>query len=344
MNGSLHVSASVCWMLLLGNAALDAQGEDPQLRARFLEGVRQTARKLDQVSAHAKGVNTQDFAAVSKKARADLAEFNKKRRPEQRIDPDKARTRTFECAIRGSFTLEKTKRREGGDRVMAKNDAYAFAIGRSPGIASYGLEFLERLHADPATDRRIEEQETPPRGSILAAWYVQRYPLSRLVESPWFKIKRVSAVRSEGQDLVRVDFDHLVDGPDRKRDWLSDAFLVCDPARDWALKEYGGTMSEGAVRRVTIEFGELVSGFPIPSRFTFLTSSSNDPETISRNASTLEILRRDVPKEEFYLSHYALPEPNFERGWLGPWVWYLMGGIAFVVIGTILATRRKARR
>ena len=344
MNGSLRVLASVSWMLLLANATLRAQADDPALQRRFLEGVRQTARKLDQISVHAKGVNTQDFAAVSKKARADLAEFNKKRRPEQRIDPDKARTRTFEGAIRGSFTLENTKRREGGDRVMAKNDAYAFAIGRSPGIASYGLEFLERLHADRATDRRIEEQEEPIRGSILAAWHVFGHPLSRLVESPWFKIKKVSAVRSESQDLVRVDFDHLVDDPDRKRDWLSDAFLVCDPATNWALKEYGATRPGGGVHRVTIEFGELVSGFPIPSRFTFLTSSLNDPETISRNANTLEILRRGVPEEEFYLSHYGLPEPNFGRSWFGAWGLCLTGAVACIIIGMILMRRRKAGR
>jgi hypothetical protein len=333
------IPSRVCCFLLFGANIWGAQDTDVALRDRFLDSVRQSARSIERLQFRVSYVNTTDYASLS-----ETTNTNAKRRKKDLAAP---RIREYCVAVRGSFALQSATGDNERESVMAKNDTYAFRVERRGDIGQYSLTFVEQLSADSAADARIEEADVGCRLVPLGSWYIFGHPLSYFVDSPGLKIKRVSAVQSNGEELVRVDFDHLVDDTSRSLEQLSDAFVVCNPAKGWALTEYGATVGQANRRakyHATIELGDLVDGFAIPSKLTILTSVTDDPETIRRFRSELVLLNREVAAEEFYLNHYGLPEPSFGRGWFGPWFWYLVGGIVCIGIGVIMIRRRRSWR
>ncbi len=195
-------------------------------------------------------------------------------------------------------------------------------------------------------DARIAGMEEVPRAFVLGAFYLWSDPLARLIESDSFSIQRVYAVTSGDRELARVEFEHLVDDPARGLKYrVTDGFLVCDPAKQWALTEYGGT-KHNSINKFTsastavLEYGETINEIPIATKTT-RTMSALDSGYRSESALTAEIISRDVPQEEFYLSHYGLPEPTFRRSWLGPWVWYLIAGVVCLVVSAMILKRRR---
>jgi len=49
----------------------------------------------------------------------------------------------------------------------------------------------------------------------------------------------------------------------------------------------------------------------------------------------------EVPKEEFYLSFYGLPEPYFGSNW--SWSWYFVAGITCIAVGVLIKWRLTER-
>lgn len=333
MGGVVRFLRCAGWLLFLATGSLCAEGQAPALRDRFLDGVKKTQAEMEGLSVRIRSEVTNGFTWMSEEVLANAKKF--------RSDPLKQVTRTCEVAILADCTAESGTYGRGIEYVMAKNSRYAFRIERSSGTTQYGLTFLEQLGANVQAEEGIEEMEKESRALPLCTWYMVGHTLSHFVESPFFSIKGVSTVSLDGQELVRVDFEHLVDDPARKRsEWLSGAYLVCDPERSWALREYCATLSSGSVYHVKIDFGESVDGFPIPAKITRVISKEN--VSTRQTVGTFEVVSDNVPEEEFYLSHYGLPEPTFRRGWFGSWVWYLIGGIVCFVVGRLVLRRRKA--
>lgn len=340
--GSASAAVKLVTVLSLSVAAcpLRAQEDDPVVRRQFMEGVAQAGRKLDQLSFRAKCVHTSRLTAVSAKLRAKYAERN--------ANPDEMDTTKFEVAVRGPLHGLETGIRRRSELVYFKvrNDSYAFALARTAEGERTNMDFVEQLGVDPAIDARIAEAETTPRGIALSAYYLwASYPLFDMVKSDSFNVMRSHAITSGGKELVRVEFEY--GGEDIR---YTNGFLVCDPAREWGLTEYGGTSyneknKETRIKRAVLEYGgETVDGIPIPTKTVWNSYSAADPETKSESVATVEITDDDVPKSEFYLSHYGLPEPKFGRTWFGRWLWYLIAGIACLGIGTIIFKWRKTRR
>lgn len=309
---------------------LRAAGDDPGLRDRFLKGVAQAATKLEDLSYRAK------FEYLGSSKGKDASE-----------EIDK---RNYDIAIRGTCLLETGVTKDSGNVFFrVRNDDYGFALERTPEGERASLQFVERIGVNPSVDARIVGMEEVPRAFALGGFYLWTDPLARLVESDSFSVKRVYAVTSGDKELVRVEFEHLVDVPTRKQKYrVTDGFLVCDPAREWALTEYGGTKYNSinkfnSVSTAVLECGETIGGIPIVTKTT-RTMNSLDSEYESESVVTTEIISRDVPKEEFYLSHYGLPEPTFQRSWLGTWVWYLIAGIVCLVISAMILKRPRATR
>jgi hypothetical protein len=312
---------------------LYAADTDPAVRDRFLDGVKETEAALERLAVRVRCEYTRRFVWASDEVLANMRKF--------RPDPLAPVTRTYEVAVLGDWTLESGTHGNGLEYVMGTNKGYAFRLERPAALVQYALTFLEPLPAHAEAEASVEQMEKEARLLPLCTWYMVDHTVSHYVESPLFRIKNVSAVSADGQRLVRVDFEHLVDDPARKKvESLSDAYLVCDPERNWALREYRATMWDGCVYHVTIDFGERVRGFPIPRKITRLITKEN--VSIREMVTTFEVISPDVLEEEFYLTHYGLPEPTFRRGWLGSWVWYLIGGIVCLVVGRLLLRRRKA--
>ncbi|NQT15987.1 MAG: hypothetical protein HQ582_24745 [Planctomycetes bacterium] len=327
--------AAHCWFAVLSLSvapcSLWAQEDDPALRGRFLTGVAQTARKLEKLSFRAQC----EYTSADKGVGAS----------------DEIDRRNYEMAIRGPYALETgLNKNRGTVFVRVRNDSYAFGLERSAEGERTSLQFLEQIGVDPSIDAGIAESEVIPRAMALAAYYLWTEPLSRVVESDSFSIKRVYGISSGSNELARVEFEYLVDDPVRKiKQRFSDGFLVCDPAREWVLTEYGAThynfINEFTAALTTVlEHGDAIGEMPIATKITQRMKGmrSADDDYTSESVITLEITSRDVPEEEFYLTHYGLPEPTFRRGWLGVWAWYLIAGIVCLGVGTMVLKRRRA--
>ena len=297
--------------------------------------MKETDRRVEQLSFRVKWKQTFDYVAVSDKVSTMLKKVGK--------DPFEEEVRIRESVVRGNCAAMSGVYGKGLEFVMAKNSKYAFLIERLPSVNRYSLQFVTQPGADQRYDDRVKMEELEARATPLCTWYVVSESVSQLVESPSFKITKVATVISEGQKLVRVDFERLVDDPTRvKKEYLSDAYLLCDPAKAWALKEYRFTAFNGGVYHVVIdEFGELLHGFPIPRKMTRLVTQTDKIST-SRMVVTFEAVDNDVSGDEFYLSHYGLPEPKFRQSWWGRWGWYLVGGVVCLVVSAMLLKRRRA--
>lgn len=314
----LNVTPSPLW----------TQEDDPALRERFLKGVAETGAKLEHLSYRAR--------------------FHYVLSAEGKYAPLKSFARNDEVAIRGACTLETGVKEESGNVFFrVRNHDYAFALERTPQDHQSSLLALEQIGVDPKVDEGLVRVEETPRALALIGYYLWDDPLFRVVQSDSFCIKRAYAITSEDKELVRVEFEYRIDDAVRRRDYqITDGFLVCDPTREWALTEYGGKQhnianKETTVKSAVLEYGETIGGIPIASK-TALKIESLDKDYRSEAALTAEIISRDVPEEEFYLTHYGLPEPKFNQGWFGAWVWYLIAGIVCLVVSGMILKRRRA--
>jgi len=312
------------WALCcLSARALSAREHDSPLQERFIQGVNQTSQKLQHISFRARCVVTHTSS-----------------------NSDKAHTREYEFGIRGRNGLQ-TGVRDGVTFVQARNDAYAFVLHRSG--AGTSVQFIEPVGVDPSVDARIAAVEEEPRVLALASYYLWTEPLARVVERESFEITRVYAAPSGDDEFVRVEFNYSIDDPSQGvHDRFTDGYLVCDPGRQWIVKECGATVLDlneqrTGTRHTVLEHGDAIGDMPLATKITH-TKTSPEIGYTSRFAIHLEVIGRDLPEEELYLSHYGLPEPNFERGWFGTWVWYLIGGVACIIIGVIIVKWRKAAR
>ena len=161
-------------------------------------------------------------------------------------------------------------------------------------------------------------------------------------------IKRVFRKDMDEKHLVQADFEYLgFDSYHNDRYRLTEGSLVCDPSNEWAVVETSWiyeSLNHGSKGRLKI-FREFQSNVGIVPMATKLTTTY---ESLDKNVGyktetiwTNEIKSRDVPKEQFYLSYYGLPEPNFGKSWLGKWGLWLIAGIVFMTVGTFFVRRQR---
>ena len=318
---SVHLAVALCYLPW----AASAQEHDPRLQDHFIQGVKQTSAKLQSVSFRVRYVSTLTDTASGK---ADIREY--------------------EVGIRGKNGLQSGVK-TGIGFVQARNDEYAFLIHRSTHEAAASLQFLERVGVDPSIDTKIAAVQQEPRTIALFAYHLWTEPLARVIESERFEIKRVYAVPSVDHDFVCVEFNYGIDDALQKiHDRFTDGYLICDPTRQWSLIEYGCTHHNlnddhiGTLKTV-LEHGDAIGEIPVATRIT-QTMASQVNDYTAESVIRVEVIGRELPEEELYLSHYGLPEPNFGRSWFGTWGWYLIGGVGCIFVGVSIARRRKTGR
>ena len=321
-----------------------AQQDDPALRSRFVKGVMQASAKIERLSFRAKCKYSSQNISVSEEVRESFLK--------RKADPYKLDIREFECAMRGPLCLDRRKNKRGIDSYQVRNGSYAFSIWRTSEGGPTTLQFLEQLGVNPTFDSKIAAIEKQARCIALGGFHLWGDPLSQLVQGNDFKIQRVYAVQADdGNKLVRVEFDHEINDPiERVHIAYLNSFLICDPDNEWALTEYGCTHENyihnknSGMRHVRLEYGDPVLGVPIAKKAEETITLTRMPGNTMQVTYSVEVISPDeVPEEEFYLSFYGLPEPNFSRSWVGPWLWYLIVGAVCLGVGAIILKRRKAR-
>lgn len=310
-----------CVILIVGVAA-SADEIDVSLRDEFLNAMRQVPWKSHEVSFRVKGTASRELYG-------------------------KRETEVRNCAIRGRLGLQTGIDERGIEYVVSKNNEYAFQLNRADSTKAYTLNFVEQLDAGSVIDPRIHRAENEMRALPFAGWYLMLDTVESIVTSPTFQFRRVAAERRDGRNLVRIEFDRKLSDPMKRGSSFSPAYMVCDPERHWAMVEYGMTSFDGLLSsRTSLTYGGLVDGLPIAKTITHRSSSTQKDDKVLNWESiiSVEVIGDDVPREEFYLSHYGLAEPNFKRTWFGTWFWYLIAGIVCVGAGSIIAKRGRVRR
>lgn len=296
----------MCLIACIASTFADAQEVESTsaLRDRFLQAVQRTEEKVKQLRFHVKCVGNSEETE-----------------PSAGKEGKRALSREFELAVDGERALSKSAHiRQNGNTIEATNGEYMFQITTTDELRPYTITYVEQSVNDTSVAEYSTRQKEALIALPLAAFYFLRTQLSQLVQSPSFTIKQISIVSSPSGELARIEFEHLTTDMARIEagERISDGFLLCDPAHDWALREYGGTVHRQIVGGPTaqshseIEFGDVVGEFPLASKVTTLIQRSNG--TTSRTTCTVESIEDKIPKDLFYLSHYGFSEPVFDSG------------------------------
>lgn len=343
VHGIWNVLRVISAVLLLTGSAVPAvaQQHDAALVDRLLHGIRDGSRKAERVSFRVAVIGRIENTAVSEQTRASFAK--------NKLDPHDLTEHKFDVAIRGPFCLQRMQNKDGTEVLKVRNGSYAFAISRRSNSRPT-LQFLEAVGGNPRTDSMVAAVERQVRGAAFEGFHLWGIPLVQIVQSKGFKLKRAFATAADGRELVRAEFDLEFNDPRLNSHFsLSDAYVVCDPSRQWALVEAGGRRHTYVNKttedlRITFAYGDSVAGIPVANSIETIATFPDDPGTEEKMVHSIEVTSADeVPEEEFFLTHYGLPEPNMARNWIGPWVWYLAAGSICLAIGAVVIKRRNSR-
>lgn len=308
--------------------------DDAELRSQFLQGIEIADQKIQALS----------IRASCKVSNTTTIDVNKA--PLERSD-------AFDCAISGSNSMMSGLETGGVTYFRVRNDKYAFALDKTQTRERGTLRYVEQLGVSPAVDAQVAEYNGMVRGVAMAGYYLWQQPIFRSFHDKVFTINQVRAISTEGGELVRVDFAGIVTEPAEDGSGevpaytYSNAFLICDPTKNWVLKEYAADVyvhvNKGNARhQIKLNIGRTIRNVPLATRIESNVSSLDSVVKIDR-ITEVEFDEREVKDNEFVLSHYGLPEPNFQQSWFGRGVWYLIGGVFFFGSGWLIF-KRGARR
>jgi hypothetical protein len=136
-----------------------------------------------------------------------------------------------------------------------------------------------------------------------------------MIESPDFVLQSVETVESEGEPLVRVEFDYVPDDPFLTR--VRGGFVLLDPNRYWLIREVRtkGDWGGGSVGEIIIyqEFDSSLDELPLPThRQEHWIGITEEGESAHHVAETwCEGWKRSSEDEaDFRLTAFGLPEPR----------------------------------
>jgi hypothetical protein len=256
------------------------------------------------------------------------------------------RHETGDIALNGEFVkeIDPVQKQEANlERVLAKNAIYAFSISRRAGDphARFAIDHLQKLGAEANVDKRIDFLAGQTEAVVSWPWRINGRTLPEWVNTPPFAIKAVKAVGSGATATVRVAFDGMRIGPDTAPAILS-GYVVFDPSDHWVVREFLTRWPKGGTRDAVLEYDRREDGFPILTKRVQKAGTEKD---YGMTTELLDVHYETVPVEEFYLSHYGLPEPDFRepgRHWL---LWlFASAGLGCVLIACLIWSRKYRAR
>ncbi len=178
------------------------------------------------------------------------------------------------------------------------------------------------------------------------------FPIDSFADLLAFNSKRLKAEKTQldGREvlLLQGDFAPYREveslGEGKGPPILKNSKIYLDPALDYRLvlwERRQESNGEEHVTSETFEYNQNLNGYPV------LTKSSVKSGTAENGYAFLEIELTDWKSGEnkpeiFYLSHYGLEEPSFQRAWIPGWLRIGLIGIAILAGGIWL--RRRFRR
>ncbi len=224
--------------------------------------------------------------------------------------------------------------------VLCKNHDYAFQISKpadQPG-SQYTIQWLEQRRVNGTIDKVLEDRELQFYPLANLPWWFMGRTFSESIKEPGFEIRGVTPARDS---RIRVDYSYTpVDGSiSTQKEAIPSAYVVFDPDLDWAICEGGFCMPWGFNRWVT-EYNRTDSGLLAPVTSGMIIQG-NDGSKLEDAYMYEGVTDQPPPLEEFRLSHYGLPEPNFNSGGL-MWLVYLGAAVCLFAMAYIWRRRQLA--
>lgn len=254
------------------------------------------------------------------------------------LDPEKELQESVmksEYALREGDMLEIGDRPNGIHFVLAKNKDYMFQLSKSPSLDAYSVQSVNesRERLAPPLEKAMQRREKTLNGLVLAAWGIFGQPLEELVASDGFEVTAIAEMTMDERTVVRIDFGRIEE-EFRPLGMLTDAYIICDPGKQWAVLEYAATVhnhkKEPMARKKNFQdLSEFEAGTPFIKKIAGTTTWLDKSDKIETGETTMELVSANPEKDLFRMSGYGLPEPQFEFRWLtsSSWLMYLIVGI-----------------
>ncbi|MFN6130739.1 MAG: hypothetical protein ACK5AC_07930 [Planctomycetota bacterium] len=299
------------------------------------------------------------FAAlVSMQSKYDQLQFNVRCSLEDSssgdgISGERRRKTEYEFAKNGDcyISIREVEKSKGlrAKILRCSNGSYAFAIDKTTSPPS--LVYLERLGVDAAIDERVANQKKNEFDAPIKGFHGHMFLgklLPDLINSPDFSLKKLAKRDVLGKAMVELEFEYNgFDAEHNDKYQLTDGKLLLDPTNDWVVVSASWiyeSLKDGEKGRATSqrEYNLGREGCPMASN-AIGKYESLSTRYVTEDKYTIEWKRQEVPKEEFFLTFYGFPEPQFDRSFLEKWGWWLIGGIVFLGTGCWLTMRRSTK-
>lgn len=258
---------------------------------------------------------------------------------------------THEVAVLGDRHMrwiQETEEEKGLKTIQVMNPTYAFVLAQRDG-GDYSLMAVQKIGQSAADDLYIKKKMVQAFEYPFFAYSFYQFPVWNLIGHPNFKLEKIqSAFDESGMERIRVDFEfspqqEIVSSIDYG---VKECHIVFDPVNDWKMVSYGRGHYYGndpsqftdprQVRTVDV-YPEGKLAFTDLCEVFF--NDGKPPLKVQGKVVRIESSYEPIPHEEFYLSYYGFPEPNFgaKRYWLWIACGLLLGG------GCLVASRRILR-
>jgi hypothetical protein len=325
---------SISLVCLLTAFSYDAVGQsaDPVLIDRFLVEAPQAwdkLRKLDEKRASHRG-----YVWISESQSFEFDKSGNSVLQAHRVTTDKR--------IQGGYRLREVNDVfKGTSEVHGINPQYAFQIERRRGSHHWLLNNTHNLKIDGFPDKDIKFRIL--RGDYdvddgLALNPMDGNPSLRWTELPGMIVNRIEKIEYLDRECIEVEieYDRAVGSNKSLR---MRCVVVFDPNNYWLMMRATQTRAvpvfNGSPDKVEVEriYKPGLNNVPFAAKHTFKNFIRDQPVSYSENSSTYQF---QIPSQnEFTLSAFDLPEPDWYRPPPPYWLYVSIGAIVLVILGAI---------
>ncbi len=253
-------------------------------------------------------------------------------------------------------------RKESGyeDKLIIVNPQYGCDLGRTTTQSGWSLVEVVPAKGDP------DGTQPTPNGYILRKKFpgprshgLQNCtvvyapdPNLRLDEIPEFDLQNASEVSHKGRNMVRIEFrlpfemyvsNESTNNRPEKQQLTGDSYAIFDPDENWAVVEFSFQYGELFKHYATYEYSRLDTGVAYRSKE--LNERFYKGDKLSSTLVETTVKRVPVKLQDFTLTHYGFPEPDFYKPPRPWWMYVSITGMIIMVIGAVvLHFGRRMRR
>lgn len=226
---------------------------------------------------------------------------------------------------------------------FAKNGIYYFNISKRTSDSIWKIDEVKKSQDYLANS--ISDDSDVYR--VLPVYLITN-SIANLVENPGFLITAVSSLENQPEETISVDFEIVADGVGEDFEDLRTGTILFLPARGWVTK------------KITLNFNRLGQEFTTEYFYVYGAKQGKDysliqtnilltrnynvkPKELSWEYEILESNHTVLPKEEFYLSYYGLPEPRFDVDRISLFQFLLVISGTLIILIAIAQIIRKQR-